>query len=185
MDKKFSAICCAFVLPAIMVLILQYFKEVPIWALVVAWACFFHLGGGDKPNLVAKELLTNSIIGTLIGWVSALLILSNPIPILSDYGLWGPLVIGLAIALITAFDSFKPMSITPVVIYGFALNWGFLSVPGMLNLKILTAIEMKNVAIAVPIALFLGAFFGFINAISINILASSNHSIHKKNIEIL
>jgi hypothetical protein len=177
---KLSTISCAFVLPALMVFILQYFNEVPIWALVVAWACFFHLGGANNPNLVAKELLTNSIIGTLIGWVSALLILSNPIPILSEYGLWGPLVIGLAIALITAFDSFKPMSITPVVIYGFALNWGFLSVPGMLNLKMLTAIDMKNVVIAVPVALFLGALFGFINVFSIRVLASNNQSIHQK-----
>jgi predicted outer membrane lipoprotein len=178
LDKKKSAIICAFFLPALMVFILQYFESIPIWALVVGWACFFHLGGGITPTNAAKDLLSNSIIGSLIGWLSALAIFTNPLALLIPPALWGPFVIGLAIALITALDSFKPMSITPVVIYGFALNWGFLATPETLDLNVLTSVDLKNVAIAIPISLILGAAFGLINALAINLLATKNDHNH-------
>src|ERR1039457_6370072 len=47
-----------------------------VWALFIAWACFFHCGG-DLNAL--KNSIVNNTFGAILGWIAALLILEVPV----------------------------------------------------------------------------------------------------------
>lgn len=171
MKHKSAIVTCAFVLPAFMVIIMQNFNSIPIWSLVVAWACFFHLGGDKNPSEASKLVLINLLLGILSGWTSALLIVNGPAFTMLNMNLWAPLVIGLAIGVITVLSLYKNFIVPPVVIYGFSINWAYLSSQGMLNQSILTQFSLQNVLISTTLSILLGCLFGYINSISVKRLS--------------
>lgn len=155
---------CSVVLTALVVLLMQNIRILPIWPLVIAWACFFHLGGGEQPRAAMASVMLSTIFGVLMGWFSALAILDNPVAAVLAPGPWAALVIAVFVGIISACAYWKPFSITPVCIYGYAATWGYLDVPGRFDFAVLTSLNLQNVVLILPAAITAGCAFGYLNA---------------------
>lgn len=155
---------CSVVLTALVVLLMQSIQILSIWPLVIAWACFFHLGGGEQPRAAMVSVMLSTIFGVFMGWLSALAILNNPVTALLAPGLWAALVIAVFVGIISACAYWKPFSITPVCIYGYAATWGYLDVPGRFDFAVLTSLNLQNVILILPAAIAAGCAFGYFNA---------------------
>jgi len=161
------------VLTLAIVLLMQKIEVLPIWPLVIAWACFFHLGGGEKPRAAIVSVFVSTVFGVLMGWLSALAIMSNPIPELTPGSIWAALVIALAVGIISVCAYWKTLSITPVCIYGYAATWGYLDVPGRFDWAVLTAFDWQNVVLVLPVAIAVGCAFAYLNARMVGMLVRS------------
>ncbi|WP_240483770.1 DUF1097 domain-containing protein [Methylobacillus sp. MM3] len=161
------------VLTLAIVLLMQKIEVLPMWPLVIAWACFFHLGGGEKPRAAVVSVFVSTVFGVLMGWLSALAIMSNPIPELMPGTIWAALVIALAVGIISVCAYWKTLSITPVCIYGYAATWGYLDVPGRFDWAVLTALDWQNVVLVLPAAIAVGCAFAYVNARMVGMLVRS------------
>jgi hypothetical protein len=162
--KPLAAITCANAVLAIVMTYSMQSATLPMWPMVIAWGCFFHLGGSDRPPAAIVAVLSHAVLGVAVGWLAALAILIQPLPALMPSTLWVPLVIGAAVGVMSAAAWWPRLAITPVCVYGFAANWAYLDTPGRFDVAVLTALRMDNVIIALPLALFAGCLFGWANA---------------------
>ena len=161
------------VLTVIIVLLMQKIEVLPMWPLVIAWACFFHLGGAEDARSAIQSVFVSTVFGVLMGWLSALAIMSNPTPELIPGTIWAALVIAVAIGIISVCAYWKTLSITPVCIYGYAANWGYLDVPGRFDWAVLTSFDWQNVVLVLPVAIAVGCAFAYINARMVGVLVRS------------
>src|SRR3546814_17430498 len=51
---------------------------IPVWAVFIGWACFFHMGGGTDPRQAFSATIQHVGLGIVAAWLSALLVLINP-----------------------------------------------------------------------------------------------------------
>lgn len=169
--KPLTAITlCSVVLTGFVILLMQNIPMLPVWPLVIAWACFFHLGGGNEPRGAIVSVLVSTIFGVAMGWLSALAILNNPITDFVSPGIWAALVIAVFVGAISACAYWRPLSITPVCIYGYAATWGYLDVPGRFDPTALTTLNTHNVILILPTAIALGCALGYLNAKMVGML---------------
>lgn len=176
MDKINVSAVCAGLLTTLVLCAMSHFPQVPLWAMFIAWACFFHLGGSDQPAASARRLLMHMGTGAVLAWCSALLILLNPWTHgLTGY-LWAPLLTGLIIAAILRASAWPLFSITPAIIYGFASVWAYLSSSGHFNLASLLSSRMDNALLAILLCVVLGTALGYLNAWLVTALSSKRLS---------
>ncbi len=169
--KPLTAITlCSIVLTVPLILVMQNVPMLPVWPLVIAWACFFHLGGGSEPRGAIVSVLVSTIFGVTMGWLSALAILNNPVADLVPPGIWAALVIAAFIGAISACAYWRPLSITPVCVYGYAATWGYLDVPGRFDPTALTTLNAHNAILILPAAIALGCALGYLNARMVGML---------------
>ncbi len=160
--KPLAALTCAnIVLAVVMTFSMQSFT-LPLWPMVIAWACFFHLGGGDHPPTALAAVLAHAVFGVFAGWLAALAILANPAALPGT--VWVPLVVGAAVGVMSLASGWPRLAVLPVCVYGFAANWAYLDVPGRFDPAVLTALRTDNVIVALPLALLIGCLFGWANA---------------------
>ena len=163
--KPINAITLSgFTLTAVAIYVLGYFPFIPAWPIFITWACFFHMDGGINKNQAFFSTLRHICLGTFASWISALAVLNNPFSNVIADQLWAPVLIATAIAVLMRLSTVIQFSVTPAVIYGYALIWAFLSVPGLFNQEILLSISFQNAILAVAFCVLLGACAGYINA---------------------
>lgn len=160
--KPLAALTCANVILAIVMTFSMQFFTLPLWPMVIAWACFFHLGGGDRPPAALAAVLAHAVFGVFAGWLAALAILFNPTALPGT--VWVPLVVGAAVGVMSLASGWPRLAVLPVCVYGFAANWAYLDVPGRFDPAVLTALRADNVIVALPAALLIGGLFGWANA---------------------
>ena len=164
MSKINAPAFAAALLTMLVLLAMQQFPFIPLWALFISWACFFHLGGGEKPG---ETLLVTNIhlwTGIVASWLSALLLLANPFTDTMLAPVWGPVIIGLVIGLLVRMSLLPWLAATPAIIYGYAAVWAFLSVPGRFDATLLRFLTFDNAVIALLVASLLGTCLGYVNA---------------------
>ncbi|MEZ0247015.1 MAG: DUF1097 domain-containing protein [Methylophilaceae bacterium] len=161
------------VLTVVIVLLMQRIEVLPMWPLVIAWACFFHLGGAEDARSAIISVFVSTVFGVLMGWLSALIIMNNPIPELLPGTIWAALVIAIAVGIISVCAYWKSLSITPVCIYGYAASWGYLDVPGRFDWNVLTSFDWQNVVLVLPVAIAVGCAFAYVNARMVGMLVQS------------
>ncbi len=156
-----------FTLTAIAVYFLGYFPFVPAWPIFITWACFFHMDGGINKNKAFFSTIRHIGLGVFSAWVSALIVLNNPLS--SDWAnpLWAPVLIAVVIALLMRLGALIQFSVTPAIIYGYASIWAFLSVPGLFNQETLLSLSFQNAIVVMAGCVLLGACAGYINAIMV------------------
>ena len=177
MSKINAATFSASVLTLLTLLAMSRFPAVPLWAMFIAWACFFHLGGGDSPRGTWLKVILHMGLGAFASWLSALLLLANPFNGPLAQLLWGPVLIACAIALLMRTSLVPWLATTPAIIYGYAAIWAFLSVPGRFDQAALRSAGLENAIVAVLGAIVLGTCLGYINACIANWLARDHGSI--------
>lgn len=153
-----------FLLTAIVLYVLAYFPFLPAWPIFIAWACFFHMEGGEYSKQAFYATLMHIGFGAVASWVSALLVINSPFSGQLANQLWGPILIAMIIGGIMRISMITQLSITPAIIYGYASIWAFLSVPGMLSNDQLLSMSFQNAIIAIIFCTILGASAGYINA---------------------
>jgi hypothetical protein len=160
--KPFPALVCANVVLATLMTLSMQTLPLPMWTMVIAWACFFHLGGGDRPPAALAAVLAHAVFGVFAGWLAALAVLFNPTSL--PLTLCLPAVIGVAVGAMSLASGWSRLAVLPVCVYGFAANWAYLDVPGRFDPAVLTTLRGDNVMVALPAALLIGCLFGWANA---------------------
>lgn len=157
-----------FILTAVGLYILSFFPFIPAWAIFITWACFFHLDGGIDRNKAFFSTIRHIGLGAITSWISALLVLNNPLT--SDWAnpLWAPILIAAVIAALMRLGAFVQFSITPAIVYGYAAIWAFLSVPGLFDQEKLLSLSFQNAIVALLFCVVVGACAAYLNALMIN-----------------
>lgn len=164
MSKINAVAFSASILTMLVLLLMNHLPQVPLWALFISWACFFHLGGGDNPDAAWRLANIHIATGIIASWLSALIVLANPFSGALAAQLWAPLVIGLAIGLLARMGTIPCFAVMPAMIYGYAGVWAFLSVPGRFDPAVLRSLTFDNVLIAMITAVLLGTCLAYFNA---------------------
>lgn len=161
---------CAFLLTAIALYLLAKAPFLPPWAIFIAWACFFHMDGGQNRNQAYMATITHLSLGTLAAWLSAIAVILNPFT--SELGTtwWPPVLIGAVIAGFMRLSALPRFSITPAIIYGYASFFAFVSVPDTFSIDKFMSLSFSNGLIAVIFCQTLGATAGYINVLLIEFL---------------
>lgn len=171
--KPINAVTLAgFTLTALMIYLLGYFPMIPAWPIFITWACFFHMGGSINKNQAFYATIMHIGLGACASWLSALLVINNPLPGELANQLWVPLLIAAVIAALMRLSVFTKFSVTPAIIYGYASIWAFLSVPGLLNQNTLLSLTFQNAIVAIGFCIVSGACAGYINAVMVTWLCS-------------
>ena len=87
-----------FTLTAIALYLLSFFPFIPAWAVFITWACFFHMDGGINKNQAFFATLRHIELGAFASWISALIVLNNPLSGALADQLWAPVLIAAVIA---------------------------------------------------------------------------------------
>lgn len=166
----------AFILTAFVLYLLGHFPFLPAWPVFIAWACFFHIGGGENRQQAFFATISHIGLGAFASWISALLIINNPFSGQLANQLWPPILIAAIIAGLIRISMITKLNVTSAIIYGYASIWAFLSVPGLLNVDSLLSMTFQNALISIVFCTILGALAGYLNAIMINWLCKPSAS---------
>ena len=183
MNQVNIAAFSAFSLTVIAVYILGFYPFIPTWAVFIAWACFFHLGGGANRQQAYFATITHIGLGVIAAWLSILAILNNPLTGELASQLWAPILIGAVIAVLSKMGVMTRFCVTPAIIYGYASVFAFVSIPGRFDLHTVLLLTFHNVLVAMLVSVVLGATAGYMNAVVVQWL--SGLLLKKKATEVL
>ena len=130
-----------------------------VWALFIAWACFFHCGG-DLSAL--KKSIINNVFGAIIGWIGALLIVEVPVLTLVPRA---SIIVAVTVIVLVFAAHIEALSVIPGGFYGYASVFAYLLLKAdALTPAALLTPNMNNGLIAVVVAMISGNVFGIASA---------------------
>ena len=133
-----------------------------IWAVFVAWGCFFH-AGGDAAAL--KNTIVGNIFGAVVAWIAALIILKVPLAASLGLPVWAGIVVGITVFVICVGASIKAFSVIPANVYGYAAVFAYLlQTPDTMTADKLLSASMGNALVIVVLSMVIGALFGIVSA---------------------
>lgn len=180
MNKLDAATLMAIVMTILVLYALGQIPFIPAWAVFISWACFFHMEGGINRNQAYLATIQHIGIGIIAAWISALLVLNNPLNSDLAAEFWAPVVIGVVIGLLSRMGAFTRFCVTPAIIYGYAGTFAFLNAPGTFSMEALLSLTFDNVVIALGISLVVGVSAGYMNAVLVDWLSALNFSLRHK-----
>ena len=129
-----------------------------IWAIFIAWGCFYHCGGGETG---LKNTIICNIAGAVIAWI-ALLIIVNTGGIGGSLpaGLWAGIVVGVTVAIMVLLANVPAFATIPAMVYGYASVAAFFLLSANANV---TAADFTNPLVAVVVSMVVGAILGWIS----------------------
>lgn len=165
-----AATFSAFLLTAVVLFLMNNFPAIPVWAVFLSWACFFHVGGGEHPRLALLTVIMHMGLGAVAAWLSALLLFANPFENSLANQLWGPVTIGIAIAILVRLSLIRWFAVTSAIIYGYASIWAFLSLPDRFIPATLQSLSLDNAVLAILFSILLGTCLGYLNTSLVRLL---------------
>lgn len=169
--KPINAVCISgFLLTAIALYLLNLVPFIPAWPVFITWACFFHMEGGLYKEQTYFSIIRHIGLGAFAAWLTALLLLQNPFSHAALAAWWGPVLIAAVIALLMRLGTLSKFSVTPAVIYGYAMIWAFLSQPGSFDRAVLTSLSFNNALVVIEVCLLIGASAAYLNALLVDAL---------------
>lgn len=133
-----------------------------IWATFIAWACFFHVGGDDA---ALRNTIIGNVFGSLVAAIAAIIIVAVPLAATLTLPLWAGIVVGVSVWVICIAAKFKPLSVIPANVYGYAAILAYLlQTPDRLSLQALTSVSLNNAFIVVALSMIVGAIRGYASA---------------------
>lgn len=137
-----------------------------VWAAVIAWGCFFHVGG-DKNAL--RITIIGNCLGILTAWIAGNIITFNPVAVPPP--IWAGTIIGLLVfAMVFIGHQLGvhlglSVRVVPASFYGAASTFAYLvQTPGRMTRDVLFSLSFDNAIITLPISMFIGALLGFATA---------------------
>lgn len=171
---------CSFAMTTTVLYLLGFFTFIPPWAVFITWACFFHMNGGVNRNQAFIATIRHVALGATAAWLSALIVLNNPFDSTLGQQLWGPVLIGAVIALLTRMGSITLFSLTPAIIYGYASVFAFASTAGLFAPEPLLSMSLNNALLAILLSTVIGVSAGYINALMVSMLVRQESSAASK-----
>lgn len=160
----------AFALTAIVLYVLGFFVFIPPWAVFIAWACFFHMGGGADRNQAFVATITHMALGVFAAWISAIAVLNNPFDSATAQQLWAPVLIGVVIGILARMGVFTRFSVMPAIIYGYASVFAFAGTAGLFSTEHLLSLTFNNALIGILFSVVVGTTAGYLNAVLVGAL---------------
>lgn len=170
MTQLNAATFSAFALTTIVLYVLGFFTFIPPWAVFITWACFFHMNGGVNRKKAFVATITHMALGAFAAWISAIALLNNPFESALGQQLWGPVFIGVVIAILARMGTISRFSVTPAIIYGYASVFAFASTAGMFSPEHLLSVSFNNALFAILFSIVVGASAGYLNAALVGVL---------------
>lgn len=177
MNKLYAATLVATIMTILVLHALAATPYIPAWAVFIAWACFFHLGGDSEPGRAYFSTLQHMGLGIAAAWVSAQIVLINPFSHPAIGAWWAPVVIGLAIGVLFRLSVFARFAVTPAIVYGYAGTFAFLSVgQEKFTSEALLSFSFDNVLIALGACLLIGISAAYLNSVLVQRLSEMSLS---------
>ena len=135
------------------------------WAALVGWACFIHAGADNK---ALRDTIAGNILGIVIAWIAAFLVVS--IPAADALGLepWSGIVVGVGLLVLVLLSGIPAFSSVPAGLLGYAAALAYIweagilkGEQGMLSAQQLLAADFTNPLILVVISMVIGALVGY------------------------
>ncbi len=132
-----------------------------IWAVFIAWACFFAIGGDGK---ALQNTIVCTILGAVFAWVALLIILGIPLAGVLTLPIWAGIVIGLTVLIMCLLAQIEVFSSIPASVLGYASVAGYaLQTPDALTMGALTSGSFNNALVVIVISLVVGAILGIVS----------------------
>ncbi len=129
-----------------------------IWAAFIAWASFYHAGGGTSG-------FTSSVLANLWGvlWGAITLIAITQTGYGSTLGLpiWAAICVAIGVALMILGAKISLFSAIPAQVYGFAATVAFTLLTN--TAFALMRPDLSNPAIVIALSMVVGAVFGLVS----------------------
>jgi hypothetical protein len=132
-----------------------------IWAVFIAWACFFATGGDGS---ALQNTIVCSILGAILAWIALLIILGIPLAGALTLPIWAGIVIGVTVLIMCLLAQIGMFSTLPASVLGYASVASYaLQTPDALSMSALTSIGFNNALIVIGVSLIIGAILGMIS----------------------
>jgi Protein of unknown function (DUF1097) len=129
-----------------------------IWAIFIAWGCFYHCGGGEGG---LKNTIVCNVAGAVIAWIALIVIVNtggvgDSLPA----GLWAGIVVGVTVAIMVLLANIPAFATIPAMVYGYASVAAFFLLSA--NASVM-APDFSNPLVAVVASMVVGAILGYLS----------------------
>lgn len=132
-----------------------------IWAVFIAWGCYFVLGGDGKA--LQKTIICN-ILGAVLAWITLLIILGIPLAGVLTLPIWAGIVIAVLVTIMCLLAHIEIFDSIPASVFGYASVAAYaLQTPDALTMNALTSGNFSNALIVIVVSLVIGAILGMIS----------------------
>ena len=135
------------------------FAQLPglwVWAAFVGWASYDDSGANRKALFTSSTCM---VFGVVMAWLVALVVAGGVVPIADSIA--SAVAAAVASFIIVCVSRYLPFSNVPATFYGFASAFAFLLlVPRAFSMEAMTANDLRNVLICVPVSLLIGSVLG-------------------------
>jgi hypothetical protein len=141
-----------------------------IWAIFIAWGCFYHCGGAEAG---LKNTIVCNIAGAVLAWIALLIITQTGLADSMGLPVWAGIVVGVTVAIMVLLANMPAFATIPAMVYGYASVAAFFLLSGNASL---TAADFTNPLVAVVISMVVGAVLGYISQKIAVALSSSSRT---------
>lgn len=128
-----------------------------IWAIFIAWACFYHCGGKETG---LKNTIACNVAGAVVAWIALVIVLKTGLADSLGVPLWAGIVVGATVIVLVLLAKIPALSVIPALVYGYAAVAAF----GLLASNAdVTAASFNNPLITVAVSMVVGAVLGYIS----------------------
>ena len=155
----FAGALSAAVIAGITVWTFAHLPGLWVWAAFIGWASYDHSGANRKALFTSSAC---SVFGVVMAWLVALVVAGSVIPIASSIS--SAVAAAIASFIIVCVSRYLPFSNVPATFYGFASAFAFLLLsPRAFSMEAMTATDLRNVLICVPVSLLIGSVLGVVH----------------------
>jgi len=129
-----------------------------IWALTIAWAAYFALGGDDE---AAKNVAICSVFGVVMAWYAAVQLTNIPADAALGFPFMAAIVVTISVIVSCLAANLKVLSCIPATVLGYSATFAYmLQTPDILTPDVLLAASWSNPLLITSFSLVLGVGFG-------------------------
>lgn len=129
-----------------------------IWAIFIAWACFYHCGGKETGM---KNTIVCNIAGAILAWIALLIVTRTGVADSLGVPLWGGIVVGVTVFILVMLAKVPALATIPAMVYGYASVAAFTLLTGKFDQ--LTSASFENALVAVIVSMVIGAILGLVS----------------------
>ncbi len=137
-------------------LFIAYGGSLSLWAAFVAWACFFHSGGGSQS---AKLTIAGSLFGCALGWATMYAITGTTMAGTFGLPLWAAMCVAVSAPIAVLAGRAPMLSVVPVTMNSLACVAAFVLLKGEEG-NLLGVTASQNAFINISISMLIGVGFG-------------------------
>jgi Protein of unknown function (DUF1097) len=129
-----------------------------IWAVFIAWATFYHCGGGEAG---LRKAVTHIVFGAIMALIALLLVTQVPLGGALGVPLWAAICVLITVFIVVYAAKWPMLSDIPASFYGYATTAG-LALAGN-KLGSVTMASLDNPFINIVISMIIGVLLGYIS----------------------